>query len=67
MTPKPNRTPVNPAIAAQTPESEETVRYTIDLPVSLHQALAMEAVIKRTSKAAIIRQLLRESLQSQIA
>lgn len=47
-----------------TPESEEMVRFTLELPLSLHQALSLKAVIDRTSKASIIRHLLQESLQS---
>ena len=58
--PQPHSLPA-PAVSDQ---REEMVRLTLELPFSLHQALALQAVMKRTSKAAIIRRLLQESLQN---
>ncbi|WP_154655109.1 hypothetical protein [Prochlorothrix hollandica] len=36
------------AIVSQTPKSRERVRYALDVSVSLHQALILQFVIKRT-------------------
>jgi metal-responsive CopG/Arc/MetJ family transcriptional regulator len=57
---------MNPTATAQeteTPETEEMVRFTVELPLSLHRALSLWAVTDRTSRAAIIRRLLKEALQ----
>jgi predicted DNA-binding protein len=52
------------SIASHTPKSpsekEPTVRFTVDMPKSLHQKFSLLAVIQGRDKAVIVRELLTE-------
>jgi predicted HicB family RNase H-like nuclease len=48
---------------AQPPEQETTVRFTVDLPRSLHRRFSMLAAKQGRDKAVIVREWLKEVLQ----
>lgn len=45
-------------ILGTAPQSEAVVRYTADLPESLHQRLSYAAVTSKTTKIKLLRQIL---------
>jgi hypothetical protein len=47
----------------QTPAKEATVRFTVDMPVSMHRKLSLVAAKTGKKKVEIVRLLLNEALQ----
>jgi predicted DNA-binding protein len=47
----------------QTPPKEATIRFTVDLPASMHRRLSILAARTGKKKAEIVRVLLKEALE----
>jgi hypothetical protein len=52
-----------PSAKAPQPDDEKTIRFTADLPESLHQKLSILAARTGKKKVAIVRELLTEALK----
>ncbi|MGB3670529.1 MAG: hypothetical protein WA984_10485 [Phormidesmis sp.] len=57
-TPKTGNSGMLAEILGSEPQSEAIIRYTADLPESLHQRLSYAAVTSRTTKIKLLRQIL---------